>query len=403
MDIFGAPWLSLRQEHVIDFLADQPEDEGLYWEVKRDPGPERGGAKRLREPLEKAVCGMANSEGGFVIVGAEWNKQSKRWEVTGFDPGNGEPRTWLAQLVDASFADAPAHDIQTWALDDHAGRHLGVIRVEPTVAPPCVTVGGAVYRRLSGLTVPVQDNAVLTRLLERGDSVRRGMDEAVRQALSLTLPTAPLSETQSEHSFVTIGLAAPGYSLPVEAAVFQERMEQLVQALLTDAARLERRNDKYQCRTHVHADRISLVGPRYWSNENAPPVERLWVVSVFTSGAVSVHCRLLKWRSSFEHLLGDIIGPAFQIAAHVQLALGARGELALGLGCVPTTMHYHEHGIGHDSDRKIVRVERGRSEVLPAMASGDALSQLPVGVLTRHLQRSVGVQIWEPELPAALV
>jgi hypothetical protein len=41
--------------------------------------------------------------------------------------------------------------------------------------------------------------------------------------------------------------------------------------------------------------------------------------------------------------------------------------------------------------------------VLPAMASGDALSQLPVGVLTRHLQRSVGVQIWEPELPAALV
>jgi hypothetical protein len=132
-------------------------------------------------------------------------------------------------------------------------------------------------------------------------------------------------------------------------------------------------------------------------------VERLLVVTAFTNGAVAVHCRLLNWKSFSRSFLQEIIAPAFQIAAHLQLALGAQGELALGLGCVPTTMHYHEHGIGHDSDEKIIRVERGRADLLRAMADGDALDQPPVGVLTRHLQRAVGVPAWEPELPATLV
>ena len=58
---FGVPWASLDLDGPARFLSDQ-EDEGLTWETK--------GTEIRPTSVLKAVCGLANQLGGFLIIGA---------------------------------------------------------------------------------------------------------------------------------------------------------------------------------------------------------------------------------------------------------------------------------------------------------------------------------------------
>ena len=60
--VFSVDWADVELEHVEAFLAEARE-EGLVWEAKGDTVHPRA--------VTKAVAGFANSQGGYLIVGAE--------------------------------------------------------------------------------------------------------------------------------------------------------------------------------------------------------------------------------------------------------------------------------------------------------------------------------------------
>src|SRR6266850_6401943 len=88
--IFGVSWDELEPQDVAAFLADA-EDEALRWESKGGGGRPNPGSVR------KAVCGFANSRGGYLIIGAD--RRDGAWSVDGVDFGVDEPGTWLDSVI----------------------------------------------------------------------------------------------------------------------------------------------------------------------------------------------------------------------------------------------------------------------------------------------------------------
>jgi hypothetical protein len=69
LPLFETPWDKLDRKAVEAFVKTARE-EGVTWEAKADD--EKG---RLHpDSLRKAVGGLANRIGGYVLVGAKWNK-----------------------------------------------------------------------------------------------------------------------------------------------------------------------------------------------------------------------------------------------------------------------------------------------------------------------------------------
>ena len=69
-------------------------DEDDRWEAK-------GGEVRS-EHVQRAVAGLANREGGFVVIGAE--RTADGWALTGQQPPrDDEPGTWLSRVLRSDF------------------------------------------------------------------------------------------------------------------------------------------------------------------------------------------------------------------------------------------------------------------------------------------------------------
>ncbi len=158
---FDRPWDSLDVESVRRFLADA-DDEGVLWEAKGTRVPHR-------DSVRKAVCGFANSLGGYLILGAE-RRNNASWELTGLQFRHPEPGTWVGSLIAAGVSPLPVFDSKQFELGD--GRQAVVVQVEPVAVPPCMTASGVVYQRVSGQTLPVTDQRVLADLLEKGATAR---------------------------------------------------------------------------------------------------------------------------------------------------------------------------------------------------------------------------------------
>ena len=78
MTIFGPDFGALQLHDVAAFLA-EADDESLLWEAKGGEGRPNAGAVR------KAVCGFANSRGGYLILGTD--RAGGAWTITGHDFG----------------------------------------------------------------------------------------------------------------------------------------------------------------------------------------------------------------------------------------------------------------------------------------------------------------------------
>src|SRR5688500_16774537 len=87
---FGAPWDRLDLDDVQRFLA-EPREEGQLWEAK--------GTAIAPRTVRKSVCGFANTLlGGYLVLGAEGDRKTWTWTLTGWDPP-GEPHQWVTDCL----------------------------------------------------------------------------------------------------------------------------------------------------------------------------------------------------------------------------------------------------------------------------------------------------------------
>jgi hypothetical protein len=139
----------------------------------------KGGDVPRRASILKAVCGLTNAIGGYLILGAE--RSPTGWALPGLEFPHEEPATWLTSVLDGGLEPSPAVDIR--AFERPEGRNAAVVRVPPVAAPPSITVDGVVYRRVSGQTQPVTSQVVLTELLQAGQAARQQAEgKALRAA-----------------------------------------------------------------------------------------------------------------------------------------------------------------------------------------------------------------------------
>jgi hypothetical protein len=174
---FGTPWDDLDLGDVERFLTEDAEAEGLTWEAK-GADPRGGGDRPHRDAVRKHVSAFANSElGGFYILGAaRAQRNSGPWRLDPLDFGGEEPTTWLSRVIRNGVNPVPPNDVREW---EHEGGHVAVLRIDPVTEPPCMTMSGEVFTRVSGESVPVTDAATLRRLYTRGEE---RIERAVRNA-----------------------------------------------------------------------------------------------------------------------------------------------------------------------------------------------------------------------------
>lgn len=132
-------------------------EEDTGWEAK-GPGVDASG-------IAKAVAGLANRDGGVLVLGAE--SAAGGWNVTGLEPRrDGEPGRWISDAVSDAIRPVPRIEAKIISVDA-TGRWAAVVMVDPLQRDLAVHTSGRVYRRDHGRTSPVQDGASLTELVLR--------------------------------------------------------------------------------------------------------------------------------------------------------------------------------------------------------------------------------------------
>ena len=176
-ELFRVPWSRVELKDVRAFLDEAQDDEGVTWEAKADDDDERKRPEgeepgRLHpRTLHKAVSALSNQLGGFLILGARWDKKARRWRLPAFVSPEPEAKTWLSNVL-GNLHPVPRFDVRAWHLD--GDRWVAVIQVEPLDEPPCMTPQGHIYERVSGKSERVTDPALLDRLIRRGRERRTG-------------------------------------------------------------------------------------------------------------------------------------------------------------------------------------------------------------------------------------
>lgn len=225
-ELFRVPWADVELDDVREFL-DGAGEEPLTWEAKADD--ERG---RLHPgSIQKAICGLANQIGGYLIIGARWDKDAAGWTLPGIASPGDEARVWLGKII-RRLAPEPRTDVRPWTLED--GRLVAIVRVEPVAQPPCMTPDGRVFQRVSGETIPVTDPALMESLMRRGrDALGRaetfaeaGARAAVQtmrwawpweHALSIAFSLAPVGRETDD---IASRLFVPSFEKALEEAIW---------------------------------------------------------------------------------------------------------------------------------------------------------------------------------------
>jgi hypothetical protein len=202
---FGPDWENLTLEALKEFLRDAPA-EPLLWECKRE----------LRAPsLSKAVCGLSNGhDTGYLILGAE-PADGEGWQLTPIAFPNGDPSSAITDML-AGGGVTPypdGLDVREFPADNG---HVVVVRVPPVATPPS-NVGGTVYERVSGKTIPVTDPARLAALFARGDAARATAQANAQRAAQANLLVEPSPAAQ-----FSLGLAATAYRPDIASRLFTE-------------------------------------------------------------------------------------------------------------------------------------------------------------------------------------
>lgn len=361
--IFDMAWTELDVGSVERFLADAS-DEGLTWEAKGKETPRR-------DSVLKAVCGFANALGGYLIIGAE--RGSTGWQLPGASFPGDEPATWISSMITAGgVSPVPRFDAKPFPRE--SGRQAVVVEIHPIATPPCITASGVVYQRVSGQTLPVKDQRVLSDLIEKGAAARSRTEASALRAGQRMLAEA--GDFASEHSVLAAALCAVDGPADKAAALFSEDRGRRFADLVNAELQPESVVLSYGVRGSVHQDCL-----RVWT---ATKDEGQAVTAAgFWDGAVAV-----VWSSAENQITVPEITHEAQrfwrtLATAAQL-FGGRGEAHFALAI--NNDHIGLRGPGRELPRTDVRrwteAREPRSDELDSMG--------------RELERGFGHTSWEP-------
>jgi Schlafen, AlbA_2 len=380
--IFGVAWEELELDYVRAFL-DTAGDEGILWEAKAtDPRREdaRIEASLIREP----ICGLANSIGGYVIVGAVRDAETKEWSLPGVIFPHDEPKTWLDDVAE-TLRPRPKTDSKAWKIEDN--RVVAVVQVEPVAVPPCMNAGGQIFERTSGKTVRVTDPLVLARLTERGQVARKAAEAGARRVAELVSKGSLRSDNRG--LIVTIGVRASGYESDIASRLFRESTADGLTEIVAEHLKKDRRtaNTAGSVNLQVQQDRLSAFTTHGALIDTPDGGDRVWQVAAIWDGAVGIRCEGNDREIGIEILFDDVIVPALRAASKIITLLGGYGSAHLVL-TVGTTIN-----TGRE-DWPTGNVPGGPIErELDAVDGDDALTES----LKREVLRSMHYPAWEPE------
>lgn len=380
--IFRVLWEHVGLDDVRAFLATAG-DEGIRWEAKA-ADPRRDDARIEAGPVREAICGLANSVGGFVILGAVRDKKTGEWSLPGV-AFPGEPTTWLDDVAE-SLRPRPRIDVgRVWNLDDD--RVAVVVRVEPVAVPPCMTAGGQIFERTSGKTVRVTEPLVLARLMERGDAARAAAESGARLGVGFVSEGALRDQ---RGVIVRLGLRTTGYEPDIASRLFRESTAEQVEKIVCDNLKQDRYTRNQSALTQVQQEKLTAsTVPGAFVTDPAGG-DRVWQVVGVWSGAVGIRCEGNDPEIGIELLFEDIVVPAWRAAASIVPVLGGYGSAHIVLTVAAT-------------------INTGRAEWPPSNVHGgpierdlDTVEVDPsvVESLKREVLRSMGYPAWEPEAEA---
>lgn len=147
------------EESDLDILIKEETSEGLYMEYKSD----------FPNHLAKIVASLANTFGGWIIIGAD--ARNPRNVPTSF-PGidiSGEPKDRFRHICRDGIIPVPLFFSKLIIKSSDSSKGILVVRVPESSYPPHITKDGRIYRRNMEGSDPVgeTDRHVLDRLFEK--------------------------------------------------------------------------------------------------------------------------------------------------------------------------------------------------------------------------------------------
>jgi hypothetical protein len=226
--IFGPTLDKLTVADLGAFLRDAP-SEALEWEAKSELNA---------GSIRKQVCGFANShDGGYLVLGIQEPQPGGTWGLEGVVFPGGDAPNYVTNLIATGPARVMPYpdglDVRT--LDVGDGKQIAVVAVPPIPVPPCMT-GGAVFERVSGKTIHVEDPARLAALFGRGDDARG-------RAAQLAETAAERANGEAAHRCdprnvqFALGLAAVAYAVDVESRLFSTSFDDVLRARMANLSK----------------------------------------------------------------------------------------------------------------------------------------------------------------------
>lgn len=387
-------------------------EEGVTWEAKADD--ERG---RLHpDSLRKAACGLANRIGGYVIVGAKWDKVANCWRLPGITPPDEEPELWIGKVL-RGLRPTPRFEPRAWTLDD--GRVVAVVWVEPVDEPPCMTPKGNVFERVSGETLPITDPARLDALFRGGQEARARAEQFADRAAARALD--PPGWTLDRSVAISVALASVGRETDdISSRLFVPSFREGIVKALWDFFRaghgavgqfvqpgnIETRPEQDAFTVLAHFGDGHVLLPEQSAQRQS---RSTWLLQATWDGAIAAAAIFSEPAVELLSGFDQVVMPGWHEAVPLVQRLGGYGpaQLTVGLHAAPDRSDDHELKVA---------VEAGLTPAPPPPPPKHTLyAHLPahtwirrwisvaepthdtLGSIQREVQRAAGIESWEPE------
>jgi Putative DNA-binding domain len=163
---FGKLFGEVLQVEDLQLLVTEQVAEGYYIEYKREmPKPVK---------IAHSLASLANTYGGWYIVGVETDEHNVATDISGFAPAsNHDPISVIRDLVKHHIDPIPVFFPQVLQLDN--GNLVLVVYIPEKQETPFVTKDGRLYRRTHDSSDPVPETSryALDQLVERGKEVSK--------------------------------------------------------------------------------------------------------------------------------------------------------------------------------------------------------------------------------------